>query len=483
MLSRPAALSMVILALLSSLSFAQDLNYNTYQRGTRSAMMGGAAVAGAADASAVFYNPAGLAFATESGFDISAQALRWESTRFEDVLGRGKDGESDVIQLIPLLVARVIPVDDEGEFQLGAALSAVQQHRTALQEVIRNSRNVLPDDQFPGAEAFAGRLDSSRQANEYWVAFAGAWRPNERLSFGFGPIVSYRQQRVSNQFSASITSDPTQPVVATDDRVHEFFQFSLLFRSGVSWRPTDTLRFGLTATSPSQKIFGRGSALAEESLTNVLLLPDGSFGSLYGLSRQKGRDTNYRIPFNAELGVELDISEDWTVATSLQYWGRLQRRAVIDINGFDQFYRGVPFDASNSASRVLSIYDERQEVMNAALGIEHRFNEEYTGYFGFWTDISPIEGGEAKEAEALGQPLLTQTTLDMYNFITGFSHRSEHTIVTLGGTFGIGRGRRWGPGVDFFSDDPTRLFGAGEPRKTSVSSITAGIVFSYQYLF
>ena len=76
-----AALTVIILyvSVLICMSpvLAQEVNYNTYQYGTRSALMGGAAVGGVRDSSAVYYNPGSLGFIQESSLSVSANAYRF----------------------------------------------------------------------------------------------------------------------------------------------------------------------------------------------------------------------------------------------------------------------------------------------------------------------------------------------------------------------------------------------------------------------
>ncbi len=55
-----------------SAAHAQETNYWTHALGTRSALMGGAVVAGVRDNSAIWYNPGALGFITNPSLSISA---------------------------------------------------------------------------------------------------------------------------------------------------------------------------------------------------------------------------------------------------------------------------------------------------------------------------------------------------------------------------------------------------------------------------
>jgi len=56
------AVTLLLLVSGIRLGCAQEMNYNTFQVGSRSVLMGGAVVGGVRDTSATFYNPGALAF-------------------------------------------------------------------------------------------------------------------------------------------------------------------------------------------------------------------------------------------------------------------------------------------------------------------------------------------------------------------------------------------------------------------------------------
>src|SRR5437763_1254540 len=105
---------------------AQEMNYNTFQVGSRSALMGGAVVGGVRDTSATFYNPGALGFVKNPGISVSANAFRFGKVTIADALGPGEDATASLLDPIPLLVSGILPVPTAPQWTLGYALVARQ---------------------------------------------------------------------------------------------------------------------------------------------------------------------------------------------------------------------------------------------------------------------------------------------------------------------------------------------------------------------
>jgi hypothetical protein len=71
--------------------------------------MGGAVVGRVKDNSAIFYNPACLAFIDTSSVTINADLYQLEKTRIENALGNQKDFNNNNFKNLPLLISGLIP--------------------------------------------------------------------------------------------------------------------------------------------------------------------------------------------------------------------------------------------------------------------------------------------------------------------------------------------------------------------------------------
>jgi hypothetical protein len=115
----------VLISVMSASSVqGQEMNYQPFQYGTRSALMGGAAVAGVRDSSAIVYNPAALAMSQETSLSVSANALRAGSMKLHDKLGAGADVDGLFLDALPLIVSGVTKV---GDYAVGYGVWTKQQ--------------------------------------------------------------------------------------------------------------------------------------------------------------------------------------------------------------------------------------------------------------------------------------------------------------------------------------------------------------------
>ena len=140
-----AALAMS-LCLSANPGSAQVSNYSTYLFGERAMGMGGAFTGLASDASAAFYNPAGLAFQMRSQISASISLNAITRVELEDGF-RTEIGDADLIHefngAVPLFVGMVRKVGSEDDFGFA-------RHALALSTV------------YPGA---GGRRHRTRQAH------------------------------------------------------------------------------------------------------------------------------------------------------------------------------------------------------------------------------------------------------------------------------------------------------------------------------
>jgi hypothetical protein len=145
---------------------AQEMNYTPFQLGARSALMGGAAVGGARDSSATFYNPGALGFVTEPSLSVSANAFRYGRLKIYRALGDEEDVTTNLFDVVPLLVSGSAKLEWGHDWSIGYAILTRQQYNASLRGVVDNQRDA--SGFITGIEDFSGQFDDSRQVNEVW---------------------------------------------------------------------------------------------------------------------------------------------------------------------------------------------------------------------------------------------------------------------------------------------------------------------------
>jgi long-subunit fatty acid transport protein len=471
------ALGAAALLLGAGRAAAQDMNYQPFQVGGRSALMGGAVVGGVRDSSAVYYNPGALAFVEESGLSLSASALRYGRLEIEEALGSGKALDDTFYDVVPLLISGSLRPAGTERVRVGYAVVARQKFEGDFGGAVRSEAEVVPT--LPGLETFLGQYDDDRAVDELWGTLVVAWRAGDRVGIGLGPVVAYRDESRRQRLSTNLQNTTPATPIAQLTHVFDssFYQFSLLGRIGVSLEPASWLKVGLTATTPGLKLYGEGEEQAEIIFASTAL-GDANFRSL-----QEGLDTNHRTPWRAALGFEVAPAPDWRLGVSVEYVDRLSGRPVIETDPSRDFFAGTPQFIGSSPG--LQLIDQRDAVVNVALGVEYRMSDAYALYLGGWTDFSPtdIEASKAAiEDDGVGSPLAT-SAIDVYHAVLGLSRRTRDRVLALGVTGSYGTGRIAG-NLDFVGQDA--LLGLGSlpavvERKASYFSTSLVISFTQYF--
>ena len=122
---------------------AQEMNYNTFQVGSRSALMGGAVVGGVRDTSATFYNPGALGFVENPSISVSANAFRFGKVTIDDALGPGEDATASLLDPVPLLVSGMLRLPAAPQWAFGYALVTRQQYSATFTNSVDTQRDTI----------------------------------------------------------------------------------------------------------------------------------------------------------------------------------------------------------------------------------------------------------------------------------------------------------------------------------------------------
>src|SRR5262249_13061534 len=143
MRSQLVAVTLLLVVCGTRMVWAQEMNYNTFQVGSRSVLMGGAVVGGGRDTSATFYNPGALAFVENASISVSANAFRFGTMTIDNALGPGEDASASLLEPIPLLVSGVLPWPTAPQWVFGYALVARQQYSATFTNAVDTTRQAI----------------------------------------------------------------------------------------------------------------------------------------------------------------------------------------------------------------------------------------------------------------------------------------------------------------------------------------------------
>jgi len=356
---------------LGATGLARAGNFDTFYLGNEAAMQAGAATASARRASAIWYNPAGLAQLDHSSIDASA-------TAFSLTLGEDIDLDSTVpgsettrlkstpLSVVPAALSYARRLSWAG---VGFALFVPTQESQFIRTRLR-----VPSVSQPLSYGLS--VDASSVSQEYYAGPALAISLGERLRLGFALLAHYRTEltQTTLQFSAT-AGDISGNVLAhtTEDQQSVGVQpiAGVQFQANADWQ------LGFVLRAPTLRLYRQAQNI-EQSLTTT---PDGTppevddefsessgFSSAilaplrvhFGVARELGSgqiaaEVSYRAPLrdaellvdqrgkvDARIGVQGPISDRVAVGSGI-FSDRSADRLTEDANGRDIDYYGLSF--------------------------------------------------------------------------------------------------------------------------------------------
>ena len=471
---------------------AQEVNSNTFQVGSRSALMGGAVVGGVRDTSATFYNPGALGFVENASISVSANAFRFGKVTIDDALGPGEDATATLLDPIPLLVSGMLRVPAAPQWALGYALVARQQYAAKFTNAVDTPRETINVNGViqPLVNQFIAQSNVTSSANEFWAMGAVAWRLHETLALGLAPIVAWRRQSLIERFSFQtipLVAGGNGPIGVNQFTDVEFSQFSLLTRFGVAWEPSALLKVGATLTTPNLKMASSGSSQAQVTVTNF---PGPTNGTIAGSQNLSGSDfqdhlaSHYRMPLSVAVGVEVKPWAPLTVGLTVAYSVALGRRALLEVQGGHPFFRGPGTEGLGDSAPFLTPLDERRTVVNVSFGAAYALNETYAAYLGFWTDFSPLTRQQFSDIALSGQGFVLATgEVDLYHVVVGATRTTKRSTLAAGVVLSQGTGATLSNADITPTGDVLGLTQGGRFLEHHESFFSVSLLLGYTYFF
>jgi len=464
----------------SGIGRAEEMNYNAFPIGARAALYSGAMIGGVRDSSSVFYNPGALAFTKSSDLGLSGNLITYTHSRINDLPARGSDVSSDQFAVNGTLVSLAFPVDDSITVGFGVAQRQDSSHR--YRDTV--DRAVAT----PPGNGFLGELDDERKAKEIWLITDFSAKIDPTLAIGFAPTIAYRgQSRSSRTFSVlddtSVSPTDTLRSENTFGEV-DFYSVSAMLRLGLAWEPAEKVKLGATVGTPSLSFLSSARVTADYSRASEL----GSEGDLNGRNEQRGLSATFKHPLSLGVGAHFGPLDDFSIAISLEWFAPIAKHRVVKVDADQGFLRGEPDDLEEG-TKFLDVHDERDSVINVAIGGEWKFSETLSFYLGFSTNFSPVDLGAAADLLAptgnrpwKGIPISVED-VDVYSFTLGFGRKTDKSQIAFSTSLNVGSGNTLSR-IDYGSD-ATATTGGFEPATTyrEVQRFGVGIAFGFSVFF
>lgn len=316
---------------------AGEYHYRDLFVGARATGLGGAMVGLADDATAAWYNPAGLAHADHENISLNATALLYKQLTLHDYLG--EDVELTSTASLPVASAVTSPFF-RGRLAFTGVIPSADSFR-----VYRSL-----DSPGPTSGLEAARIDRERYDETYLAGIAYGQQIAEELDIGLAAYYVFRRFRdLDGEFRLATMADENGMIAYRrfSDRSGishgAMLALSLLYHPFV---PEGRLRAGITLRTGAN-ISDSSSAVEERFLGFADPTPDDPDRIRY--ERQPVETSQggvSRLPPSLEIGASFRILENWLVAADLvlhsfaeyQSFGRrVEKNAVLNASVGTEF--------------------------------------------------------------------------------------------------------------------------------------------------
>ena len=383
-------------------------NYDRVYPGLLESLEGGAFVARARVAPALFYNPAGIALADRTVLNASAQGYQLTT-----LSGSGfQQSSGGVFESLPSFVGLVLgrEVIDWERVRIGFAI---------VHPVHSDLSAIASTTPAPGQRASYtthSSFDTLTPTFSVGWAIAPSFRVGGSLEFPYTSLSSTGE--LSGEITDATSSRSTlRTLAATGSALH------LRAAVGVQWDPLSWLKLGALVRTSGLNIKSGGS-MQYESLT---VLPGG--GTRQTFFQDAGIAFQYKEPLEAVLGASLEfgpfaieIDVKWHDGSdTYPLYASTNTLRVVDTS------TGVPV---TSELAIPTVNYRARQVWNGSIGAHFALSDSFVISAGSYLDYSPVD-------PAVGHAF---RKVDVVGFRAGVSFRIDKLAASVGGGWERGTG-------------------------------------------
>ena len=419
-------------------AFGQN-QYWAQQYGSRSALLGGAVVAGATDNSALYYNPALLSYIENGHLSVSANAYGFEYAKLRNGVGTGLDMVSFQTLIYPQIISGMINLKKAPRFKLAYGILTRFNNRMKLNLLTEQEVEITPLG--AGNEYYKSSFVYELSNIEQWGALSVGYRINDKFSVGVSQFVSYlnNDSRLSIDRSIDVSSDSVSFVAQQSFSSNSIINHvGLLYKIGFSFQ-SNSHKIGLTATSPNINIWGRANARDAQNDYHMDQLAAGepipfpAQETFIVESQNRKLDANYKLPWSFALGYEYEFKSGTRIMFASEVFLPVKRYTVfLDDTPVDilpaQTYQGATLDS------VLFKTNELQLVVNASIAVEQPINEKFSFLAAFRTDFNSTDFDSERNVSAS----INTTFWNSYHFSSGITWKRTNSKMAIGFNYMLG---------------------------------------------
>lgn len=378
----------ILFGLVTVLSSAQDYHYWSEQFGTRASFLGGAATAGLNDNSDVYYNPAAMAYIEKPSLSISVNAYRFSTIYLNNVLGDGLSVKGHSLNILPNMIAGVLPLKKHPKLRLGYAVITKRFYENKFNYFHAHFADIIKSE--PGNEIFLGSYYYYHAVKEYWGGIAASYKINEHIALGLSHYGAYRNVKYTNQYDLDVLpSDGGAGEISsvTSTIIFDYWNVKILFKPSISFH-YDKFRMGITYTTPTMNIVGRGNVYRDFSVVN---LSEVISSDIAVLDRQNKIKTTHKDGGSLAVGLSFKLNKNnWLHFSNETFFAAKEYYIFEHETSPNVFPTSITEDEVINffgQQRFLSLKEKSKLVSNFGLGLESKVSDKLSMLFGARTDF------------------------------------------------------------------------------------------------
>lgn len=384
----------LLLALIfyGTIAWPQDYHQWSEHFGARASLLGGAATAGLGDNATVYYNPAAMAFVEDPSLSISVNAYRIRMLKMQNALGDGLDLDETSFSSMPNLIAGIMTFDKRPKLRLGYSVLTRRAFNSKFDFLNEANDEVLP--QFAGEERWVYSYNFQHQLMEYWAGIALSWQIRPGFSIGLAHYGIYRDVKYSNSQGISILpQDYSGLEVYQYSNVQSFNYYNVkgLFKPSVAL-DVGNFKFGLSFTTPTFNMFGKGKAYREISYINFADISPNIGVDVQLIDRVDGFKVKHKEFGSIAFGVSWKMGKRaWLHFSNETFFGG-KTYYIFDVNEKPSIYPDAFTDEELKkyildGQNFLSLTEKTQAITNLGIGLETKLAKRWDLYLGARTDF------------------------------------------------------------------------------------------------
>lgn len=359
------------LSLCAATAGADEYHYNNILIGDRASGMGGAYTAVSDDPGGMYYNPAGIAYSAGKNLSASVNAYSVSNRTYKGVIN-GKDWTRTSSTLLPNFFGIIQPI---GKFKMGFSYAVPDSNQEDQDQRFVNNTAVI-------------NFNNNNNTNLFGPSIAVP--VNDSLSVG---ATLYVHKRSTEAILNQSVVDGSGAITQWQNGYVESDEWGIKPVVGVMWAPIDKLSVGLTV---SKTIVLSSDILVQST-------------DIAAPRTYDSYDYKRKYPYQVTAGAAYFLNSSLLVSGDLSYNSSYDYTWVGGVNN-------------------------REAVVNGAMGAEYYVNKNWAVRGGLFTDFantpSVVSGGTNQKEH-----------IDMFGGSMTVSHFTKNTSISAGGSFKYGSGK------------------------------------------